>query len=126
MRLGKVDDAGKYVTRCRDAAAADQLPAQAGWCGVHARLLSLRGRGAEALRFADTAIDLTRRTDDVDGQGHALLSRAEVLYRAGRKDDAAESMEAGITRYLHRGNVAAANLGRRLFETLDRPPSLSG
>ncbi|WP_462202730.1 AAA family ATPase [Frankia sp. CcWB3] len=126
VRLGKVDDAGKYVTRCRDAAAADQLPAQAGWCGVHAKLLALRGRDAEALRFADTAVDLASRTDDTDGQGHALLSRAEVLYRAGRKDDAAESLEAGITRYLHRGNVAAANLGRRLFGTLDDPPPGTG
>ncbi|MCL9760750.1 AAA family ATPase [Frankia sp. AiPa1] len=124
VRLGKVDDAGKYVTRCRDAAAADQLPAQAGWCGVHARLLSLRGRDAEALRFADTAVDLSARTDDVDGQAHALLCRAEVLYRAKRKDDAAESMEAGIGRYLGRGNVAAANLSRRLFDTLDQRPAL--
>lgn len=122
VRLGRVDEAGKYVTRCRDAAAADQLPAQAGWCGVHARLLSLRARHAEALRFADTAVDLAARTDDLDGQAHALLSRAEVLYRAGRKDDAAESLEQGINRYLTRGNVAAANLGRRLFDTLDQPP----
>ncbi|SNQ52166.1 putative adenylate cyclase [Frankia canadensis] len=122
VRLGKLEDAGKYVTRCRDGAAADQLPTQAGWCGVHARLLSLRGRDAEALRFADTAVDLTGRTDDVDGQGQALLARAEVLYRSGRKDDAAESLEAGVNRYLHRGNVAAANLGRRLFDALDRRP----
>ncbi|MCK9894359.1 adenylate/guanylate cyclase domain-containing protein [Frankia sp. AgB32] len=126
VRLGKLDDAGKWVTRCRDAAAADQLPAQAGWCGVHARMLSLRGRDAEALRFADTAVDLTGRTDDVDGQGLALLARAEVLYRSGRKDDAAESLEAGVDRYLRRGNVAAANLGRRLFETLDAGPPAAG
>ncbi len=126
VRLGKLDDAGKWVTRCRDAAAADQLPAQAGWCGVHARMLSLRGRDAEALRFAETAVDLTGRTDDVDGQGLALLARAEVLHRSGRKDDAGESLEAGVDRYLHRGNVAAANLGRRLFEILDAGPPAAG
>ncbi|MBX6388876.1 MAG: AAA family ATPase [Frankia sp.] len=119
LALGRLDEAGKYVTRCRDAAAADQLPAQAGWCGVHARLLAIRGREAEATRFADTAVELAARTDDLDGQATALLARAEVAHRAGRKDDAAESLAAALERYQRRGNVAAAALATRAFDSLD-------
>ncbi|MCK9898837.1 AAA family ATPase [Frankia sp. Cpl3] len=123
VRLGKLEEATKYVNRCRDAAAGDQLPAQAGWCSVHARLLAISGRDAEALRFADTACDLASRTDDIDGQGNALLARAEVLYRAGRKDDATESLEAAAARFLHKGNRAAAAMARRHFESLDQVSS---
>ncbi|MBL7495340.1 AAA family ATPase [Frankia sp. CNm7] len=119
LALGRLDDAGKYVTRCRDAAAGDQLPAQAGWCGVHARLLAIRGRDNEALRFAETAVELAGKTDDLDGQAAALLARAEVLHRRGRKDDAAESLAAALERYHRKGNVTAAALATRAFDRLD-------
>jgi len=121
LALGKLDEAGKYVTRCRDAAASDQLPAQAGWCSVHARLLAIRGRDAEALRFAETAVDLSGKTDDLDGQASALLARAEVLHRIDRRDEAAESFTAALNRYQRRGNVAAAALANRAWENLEGP-----
>jgi tetratricopeptide (TPR) repeat protein len=119
LALGRLDDAGKYVTRCRDAAASDQLPAQAGWRGVHARLLAIRGRDAEAARFAEAAVDLSSRTDDLDGQATALLARAEVLHRMGRTEDAAESLAAALERYQRHGNVTAAARATRAFEHLD-------
>jgi len=118
VRLGRFEEATRYISRCRDAAAGDQLPAQAGWCGVHARLLAIAGRDAEAIRFADTACELAGRTDDLDGQGQALLARAEVLHRAGRKDDAAESLDAAVRRLTQKGNLTGAALARRLFDTL--------
>ena len=121
LALGKLDEAGKYVTRCRDAAASDQLPAQAGWCSVHARLLAIRGRDAEALRFAETAVDLSGKTDDLDGQASALLARAEVLHRIDRRDEAAETFAAALDRYQRRGNVAAAALANRAWENLEGP-----
>ncbi|MDT3446303.1 MULTISPECIES: AAA family ATPase [unclassified Pseudofrankia] len=124
LALGRLDEAGKYVTRCRDAAATDQLPAQAGWCGVHARLLAIRGREAEALRFADTAVDLAGKTDDFDCQATALLARAEVLHRADRKDDAAMSLADALERYHRKGNVTGAALANRAFESLEGPATV--
>ena len=119
VRLGRLDEAGKYVTRCRDAAAGDQLPAQAGWCAVHAKLLAIRGRESEAIRFAETACDLADRTDDTDLHGHTLVSFADVAYRLGRTEQASAKLAAATERLLAKGNVAAADVAGRLFETID-------
>ena len=120
LALGRLDEAGKYVTRCQDAAASDQFPAQAGWCGVHARLLAIRGRHLEAARFAQNAVDLSAKCDDLDGQASALLARAEVQHRGGRADDAAESLAAALERYQRHGNVTGAAQATRAFDDLDR------
>jgi class 3 adenylate cyclase/tetratricopeptide (TPR) repeat protein len=130
LAMGRLDEAGKYAIRCRDAAASDQLPAQAGWCAVHAKLMAIRGREPEALRFAETACDLAGRTDDLDGQAAAQLARAEVLYRCGHKDDAAGSLATALERFRQKGNVTAAAQGGRLFDGLNTdtimvtPPTL--
>ncbi len=118
-RLGRLDDAAKYVTRCREAAAGDQLPAQAAWCAVHAKLKAIRGRESEAIRFAETACELADRTDDTDGQGQALAAFAEVLYRLGRTEEAAAKLTAAVARFQAKGNLAAATITTRLFETID-------
>jgi len=124
LALGRLDEAGKYVTRCSEASATDQLPAQAGWCGVHARLLAIRGRDTEALRFADTAVELAEKADDYDCQATALLARAEVLHRTDRKDDAAMSLADALERYRRKGNIAAAALASRAFDSLEGPATV--
>jgi class 3 adenylate cyclase/tetratricopeptide (TPR) repeat protein len=121
LRLGRLDDAGKYVTRCQDAAADDQLPAQAGWKGVHARLLAIRGRDSAALHVADEAVELASRTDDLDGQATALLARAEVLFRQHRLDESTDSFTQALERYERRGNVAGAALAAQAFDRLRGP-----
>jgi tetratricopeptide (TPR) repeat protein len=119
IRLGRLDDAGKYVTVCRQAAAGDQLPAQAAWCGVHAKLKAIRGHSSEAVRFAETACELADRTDDTDGQGQALAALAEVLYRLGRSDEAAARLGDAVARFEVKGNAAGAAIAARLFETIE-------
>ncbi|AEH11725.1 MULTISPECIES: adenylate/guanylate cyclase domain-containing protein [Protofrankia] len=120
VKLGRLDEATTYVSRSRDAAAGDQVPAQAGWCGVHAKLLAMRGRDreVEAVRFAEAACDLAGRTDDWDGQAQAWLTYAEVLHRTGQTDLVRPKVDAAVTCYEKKGNLTGAAQARRLSENL--------
>ncbi|WP_322751637.1 MULTISPECIES: AAA family ATPase [unclassified Frankia] len=123
VKLGRLDEAATYVSRSRDAAAGDQVPAQAGWCGVHAKVLAMRGREreVEAVRFAEAACDLAGRTDDWDGQAQAWLAYAEVLHRTGQVDAAGPKIDAAISCYEKKGNITGAAQARRLFDELSVP-----
>ena len=90
------------------------------WCAVHAKLKAIRGRESEAVRFAETACELAERTDDTDGQGQALAAFAEVLYRLGRTEDADGKLAAAVARFESKGNMAAASITARLFESIEK------
>jgi tetratricopeptide (TPR) repeat protein len=121
-RLGRLDEADRFVTVCTETAARDDAISQMLWRTARARLLASRGEPTEAVSLAREAVAIALETDALPYQGDVLLDLAEVLVAAGRDREghaAARDALAAYRRkeYLNGVTRAEALLGR--LETRD-------
>lgn len=84
--------------------------------------------------MAREALDIIRRSEEIDSQASALLDLGEVLRLAGKPAQAAAAIEEGAGLYERKGNLVFAAKARSLLESLrvaspaeagstgDRPP----
>jgi tetratricopeptide (TPR) repeat protein len=81
-------------------------------------LLANRGRAAEAEALARQAVAIAERTTGLNLQGDAFCDLAEVLYAAGRADEAAAAFEGALDCFERKRNLAMAHRVRaRLTES---------
>ena len=91
-RYGRHEDARHGEGRVGQRRRSDRGAA----ARVRAKLLAARGWEPHALRAADRALRLVRRTDWACLQSDTLIAYAEVLRLAGREDDALESLHEAL------------------------------
>ena len=84
--------------------------------GVRARAAADRGDFEAAGRLAESAVGFAFRMDMPKPRADALCVRAYVLRASGRRAEAAEAFDQAIAVYERKGELAAANRARVLFE----------
>jgi class 3 adenylate cyclase/tetratricopeptide (TPR) repeat protein len=112
-------EAAEATRLSEELAPVDDTPSQVGWRGERARALARQGKVEEAERLARESVALSEPTDTLVDIGESAFALAEVLWLAGRNDEAAEAageaLEAweakGIVGYVERAHALQAQLG---------------
>jgi predicted ATPase len=102
---GRIPEAAELLPTARQSATGDAVNAQVRWRRAEALVLARGERRDEAELLARDAVELTEPTDDLNLQGAALLTLAEV---AGDAAAAAEALE----RFERKGNIVSASAAR--------------
>jgi DNA-binding SARP family transcriptional activator len=119
---GRLDEAERLTEHSEQAAAVDDVASQIGWRWVRAKVVASRGDVDEGERLARDAVARARRTDYVELQGRALTALAEVLDRAGRRDEAAAAADEAVRVFERKGDVVSAKRARELSTELSGAP----
>jgi tetratricopeptide (TPR) repeat protein len=107
-RQGRFDDAHAYAAFCEEVAAPSDFSSQYLWRGVKGKLLARDGAYDEGITLATSGVDRTRASDDIEGQGNAMMFLAEAQAAAGRDDDAVRSAAGARALFEAKGNDVSA------------------
>ncbi len=107
-RQGRFDDAATSAAFSEEVAAPSDVFSQHLWRGVRGKLLARDGAHDEGIALANSGVEQTRTSDDIEGQGNALIFLAEAQAAAGRDDDAARSATEARTLFEAKGNIVSA------------------
>jgi tetratricopeptide (TPR) repeat protein len=107
-RQGRYQEAGEFVTICRELASADDVVSQFLWRCVRAKLLARERQHEQADTIIAEAIGLISGTDWLDGQGNGFMDLAEVRRLGGRIGDALEALAQASVRFTAKGNIVSA------------------
>jgi tetratricopeptide (TPR) repeat protein len=118
IHLGREDEAFELTRESERLAAEDDVTAQVPSREARATILARRGQMEDAEKLARTAVTIAERTDWLNLQGDAQTTLAEVLWLAGRSDEAADAAQRALDRYEGKGNIVAAGWARTLLEDL--------
>jgi tetratricopeptide (TPR) repeat protein len=113
---GNLDEAERFSGICQDVAASDDVASQVLWRGVRGRTLARRGQLAEGEALVREAVDIIRRSDDLNSQGNALMDLAEVLRLAGKHEEATVVTQDAAELFVRKGNTVSAARARALLE----------
>jgi predicted ATPase/DNA-binding SARP family transcriptional activator len=105
---GRYDEATHLIAVSREAAAGEDLSAEAVGQGLSARILADRGRHSEAVVLARSAAALTAQTDLLSQRADTLLDLAHVLAAAGQLPDAHAAATQALDLYRRKGNLPGA------------------
>ena len=100
----RYDEATHLIAIGREAAAGEDLGAEALGQGLSARILADRGRHREAVVLARSAAALTAQTDLLNERAEILLDLAHVLAAAGRVPDARAAATQALDLCQRKGN----------------------
>jgi class 3 adenylate cyclase/ketosteroid isomerase-like protein len=92
VEQGRDDEALEASARAA-AAGGEDLKTRTAWLGARAEVLARRGEHAEALRLAQSAVDLTEPTDALADRADALMALAAVSSAAGDEPAARAAAE---------------------------------
>ncbi len=108
LEQGRLDEAAALIDRIQAWSIEDDLDPQVGWRRLRAKLLARRGEFAEAERFGREAVALAGRSDYIDSHARTLADLGDVLFRAGRAEDAAAALAHAVRLYDEKGDVVGA------------------
>jgi tetratricopeptide (TPR) repeat protein len=114
---GHLESAEEYCRVSEHTAAADDLPAQATWRGVRAKILAQRGEYDAAEALARDAVRLAKPTDFITVQADAFFDLAVVLDFAGRNIEASAAAGQALELYVKKGNIVSAQRARAWLAT---------
>jgi tetratricopeptide (TPR) repeat protein len=86
---GALDEAYRYTELSDEAAAPDDLASQYMWRAGRALVLAARGRGSEALDYANEAVRIAEHTEGLMWWCDTCMARGEVYRLLGRNEEAA-------------------------------------
>jgi tetratricopeptide (TPR) repeat protein len=78
-----------------------------------------RGGHEQAELVARQAVAIIEGADGLNYQGDAFCDLAEVLERAGRRDEATATLEQALERYERKGNAPLASRVRERLAALE-------
>jgi class 3 adenylate cyclase/tetratricopeptide (TPR) repeat protein len=110
--LDRYDEAEEWSRKSEELGAADDVLTQMLWRQTRAQVLARRGELGEGERLAREAVALAEQTDLLIAHGDALLDLAEALVLAGRREQAATSVEQALALYERKGNLVMAERAR--------------
>ena len=118
-RQGRLDEAEEMSRVSDGIAAPDDRETQAVWRTARAKVMARRGRREEALALAGESVRIIGESDNIEMQGNALLSLAEVECLCGQFDRAAEAATQAMDRFERKGNVMSLAVARRFRQRLE-------
>jgi tetratricopeptide (TPR) repeat protein len=98
-------EAAKLIAISQEVAADEDVSAQIICQGLSARILADRGRHAEAVELASSAVALAAQTDQLNPHADALLDLAQVLATSGRAAKARAAATQALDLYQRKGNL---------------------
>ena len=107
-RQGRFDEAATSAAFSEEVAAPSDVFSQHLWRGVRGKLLARDGAHDEGIALATSSVEQIRTSDDIEGQGNALMFLAEAQAAAGRDDDATRSATEARTLFEAKGNIVSA------------------
>jgi tetratricopeptide (TPR) repeat protein len=113
---GRYEEAAEVARTSSELSAADDLAAQFHWRAVTAKLMAREGRFQEAEGMAREALEIIRRSEEVDSQGSALLDLGEVLHLGGKDAEAVAAIREAMELFDRKGNLVHAAKARLLLE----------
>ena len=105
---GRYDEAIALIAVSLEAAADEDLSAQAFARGLHARILADRGQHREAGELARSAAALAARTDFLSDHADIQLELSHVLAAAGQVAGAHSAATQALDLYQRKGNLPGA------------------
>jgi class 3 adenylate cyclase/tetratricopeptide (TPR) repeat protein len=118
--LGCYEDAEPLAQLGRELAAEQDLPAQAQWRRVQARVHAHRGERSEAEQLVREAVSIIEQTDALNMQGDNYCDLADVLEQAGNTREAQAALEHAVQLYQRKKNLAMVAKVRTELESLQR------
>ena len=118
-RQGRLDEAEEMSRVSEGIAAPDDRETQAVWRNARAKSLARRGRCEEALALAAESVRIIGESDNVEMQGNALLSLAEVDCLCGLIPEALAAATEAMGRFEHKGNVVSLAVARNFRQSLE-------
>jgi len=109
----RYDEAIQLIAVSREAAADEDLLAQAIGRGLYGRILADRGRHREAEELARSAVALAAQTDFLSDHADTLLELSHVLAAAGHVSEAHSAATQALGLYRRKGNLPGARESRR-------------
>jgi tetratricopeptide (TPR) repeat protein len=116
---GRLEEASEVCGVSEEAAAEDDVAAQAGWRGVRAMLLAGQGRHEEAQRLAAEAVGLAAGTDFPAVHAEALTHLAVALAQGGRTQEAGAALRGAVGLHRRKGDVVSARAASARLRTGD-------
>ena len=107
-RQSRFEEARGYAAFCEEVAAPSDVYSQYLWRGIRGKLLARDGAADEGIELATSGVTETRASDDIEGQGNALVFLAEAQAAAGRHEDAARSAGEARRLFEAKGNIVSA------------------
>jgi DNA-binding SARP family transcriptional activator len=101
-------EASRLVEISQEAAGGEDLSAQIIGQGLSARILADRGRYAEAVELASSAVVLAAQTDLLSQHADALLDLAHAMAASGRVAEAQAAATQALDLYQRKGNLPGA------------------
>lgn len=104
----RYDEAIRLIAISREAAADEDLSAQAVGRGTYARILADRSRYREAEELARSAAALAAQSDFLNDHADTLLELSHVLAAAGQVSEAHSAATQALDLYQRKGNLPGA------------------
>jgi len=104
----RYEEAIRLITMSREAAADEDLIAQAVGRGVYARILADRGHYGEAEELARSAAAIVAQTDLLSDHADIQLELSYVLAAAGKISEAHSAATQALDLYQRKGNLPGA------------------
>jgi tetratricopeptide (TPR) repeat protein len=101
-------EAGELMAVSQEAAGEEDLSDQIIGQGLSARILADRGRYAEAVELALSAVALAAQTDLLSQHADALLDLAYAMAAAGHAAEARAAATQAVDLYQRKGNLPGA------------------
>jgi tetratricopeptide (TPR) repeat protein len=101
----RYDEAIRLIATSREAAADEDLSAQAVSQGLLARILADRGHHSEAEELARSAVAIAAQTDLLSERADILLDLAHVLAALGQAIEAHTTAAQAVDLYQRKGNL---------------------
>ena len=115
---GRDVEAAEWIETAQTNSASDDFSAQFTWRSVAAKLAARSGDVERADELAARALELVDETDALNQRAGVRLDYAEVLFAAGRNDEArARTLEAEEI-FGQKGNLVGIARARSLLERL--------
>jgi tetratricopeptide (TPR) repeat protein len=117
-RQGKYEEAEDWTTVSEESAAEDDVASQSQWRSVRGLTLARLGRVEEAEQLAREAVEVVVATDHLTMQADSWFALAEVLWLAGKRDEARAAAERASEAWERKGIVVEVERARRLIEEI--------
>ncbi|HKB19970.1 MAG TPA: BTAD domain-containing putative transcriptional regulator [Gaiellaceae bacterium] len=115
---GRTEEARQATRAAELCASREDVTAQFGWRAIAAKLLAQQGAFEDAEALAREAVALSESTDSPCQRGDVLVDLAEVQRLAGRRLEAARTIERALALFVQKGNVISSRKMRNFLAEL--------
>jgi tetratricopeptide (TPR) repeat protein len=115
---GRPQEADELSRVSEELAGANDVESQFRWRCVRARVLAASGNTAEAVRYAEAAIELVLTTDGPTLQGEAYATLGEVRLVAGDRAGSEAALGRAAELYARKGDLVSAERVEALRSSL--------